>query len=438
MQIKRYVADDMRQALKRVKEEQGPDAVILSSRQIAGGLEVVAAVDYDETLIDPGLRGAKTGAAPRAAAETVGRPAPAPDAFGRAGPLSSAAGPRGRSGRDLRTAAYVETVRRPAPDTPAPARLAGDDESLSGMREEIKALRRMLECQLASLAWNDFSRQSPVRADLLRNLLHLGLPSPLAQDITARIPADERDPSRAWQQALTELALMVPVQADDLLANGGVMVLLGPTGVGKTTAIARLAAHYAGIHGSEHVAMVSTDNSRPGAQECLFSAGRLLNIPVYMALGAAEMQDRLARLTHVRVVLVDTAGSAREDPYLEHGAALERAAGRRVTRCLVLAANAQIQALEEAVMLYSRQPLSGIIATKLDETASLGGLLGATAQSGLPLTLMSDSADLSRPLRKPSSRKLVKRAVALMRGSPRRMDKESVAQHIGEMHYALG
>lgn len=415
MQIKRYVAADMRQALQRVRDEQGPDAVILSSRQIPDGLEVVAAVDYDETLIDQTLQKASTAVPPR----------PGPGLADVAGPPRSAV-----SGARRRPTTYGAAPPRPPAER--------DEESLSGMREEIKALRRMLECQLSSLAWNDFSRQSPVRADLLRNLLHLGLPSPLAQDITARVPADERDPTRAWRQALTDFALMVPVDGDDPLAQGGVMVLVGPTGVGKTTAIARLAAHYAGMHGSEHVALISTDNSRPGAQECLFSSGRLLNIPVYQASGRQEVQDRLDRLAHIRVVLVDTAGAVREDPQLRESTGLGRPSGRAVTRCLVLAANAQIQALEEAVMLYSRQPLNGIIATKLDESASLGGLLSVVAQSGLPLSLVSDSADLSRPLRTLSSRKLVKRAVSLMRASPRRMDRESVAQHIGDMHYALG
>lgn len=402
MQIKRYMAEDMRQALKRVRDEQGPDAVILSSRQLADGLEVVAAVDYDESLIDQTLE--RKRAAPAAGPRNV-PPEPAT--------LSPGPG------------------ARPSPP-------GNGNESLSGMREEIKALRRMLECQLSSLAWNDFSRQSPVRADLLRNLIHLGLPSPLAQDLTARVPADERDPSRAWRHALSDFARMVPVDGDDPLVQGGVLALVGPTGVGKTTAIARLAARYAQMHGSEHVAMISTDSSRPGAQECLFSHGRQLNIPVYPATGADELQERLARLAHVRVVLVDTAGAARDDRHFRQASGLMQPGGRAVIRWLVLAANAQVQALEEAVMLYSSQPLNGIIATKLDETASLGGLLSVVAQSGLPLTLVSDSPELSRPLRAPSSRKLVKRAVALMRGSPRRMDRESLAQHIGEMHYALG
>ncbi|MFN2329058.1 MAG: flagellar biosynthesis protein FlhF [Chromatocurvus sp.] len=431
MQIKRYVAEDMRQALKRVRDEQGPDAVILSSRQIPDGLEVVAAVDYDETLIDQTLQKAPPAAPPRPGphlADAAPRPSRPAASTSRRRPSTYGAPDNG-----------APSYRAPTDGTATPRPPTERDEaSLSGMREEIKALRRMLECQLSSLAWNDFSRQSPVRADLLRNLLHLGLPSPLAQDITARVPADERDPTSAWRQALTDFAHRVPVDAEDPVMKGGVMVLVGPTGVGKTTAIARLAAHYAQMHGSEHVAMISTDNSRPGAQECLFSAGRLLNIPVYQAAGADELQNRLARLAHVRIVLVDTAGAARDDHQFKESAGLGRPDGRSVTRYLVLAANAQIQALEEAVMLYSRLPLIGIIATKLDETASLGGLLSVVAQSGLPLARVSDSADLSRPLRALSSRKLVKRAVSLMRESPRRMDKESVAQHIGEMHYALG
>lgn len=425
MQIKRYMADDMRQALKQVREEQGPDAVILSSKQLANGLEVVAAVDYDESLIDQTLE--KKRSALSSDPETS-----------LSGPLPSRSDAP-PSGSGAQSPGIGKTSRRRRGATGGgPSRLMGGDESLSAMREEIKALRRMLECQLSSLAWNDFSRQSPVRADLLRNLIHLGLPSPLAQDITARVPADERDPTRAWRHALSDFARMVPVDSDDALAKGGVITLVGPTGVGKTTAIARLAARSAQIHGSEHVAMIGTDTSRPGAQECLFSYGRLLNIPVYQADGADEALERLARLAHVRVVLVDTAGAVRDDLHFRQVSGLMGAKGRVMIHWLVLAANAQIQALEEAVMLYSNLPLTGIIATKLDETASLGGLLSVVAQSGLPLSLVSDSPKLSQPLRAASSRKLVKRAIALMRAAPRRMDKDSLAQHIGEMHYALG
>ena len=395
MQIKRYMAEDMRQALKLVRDEQGPDAVILSSRQLADGLEVVAAVDYDESLIEQTLD--------RRGAATAPRP------------------PEHRESSAAST-----------------ARVKAAEEPLSSMREEIKALRRMLECQLSSLAWNDFSRHSPVRADLLRNLIHLGLASPLAQDLTAGVPADERDPARAWRLALAGLARRVPVASQDPLAQDGVIALVGPTGVGKTTAIARLAAHHAQRHGCEQVAMISTDNSRPGAQERLFSFGRLLNIPVYLAAGAEEVQERLARMGHVRVVLLDKAGTARDDSHFRQLEALVRVGGRPLTPWLVLAANAQIQALEEMVMLYGRLPLAGAIATKLDEAASLGGLISVLANSELPLALVSDSPELSLPLRTPNTRKLVKRAVALMRVAPRRMDRESLAQHIGEVHYALG
>ncbi|MFO7551071.1 MAG: flagellar biosynthesis protein FlhF [Haliea sp.] len=382
MQIKRYMAADMRQALKQVRDEQGPDAVILSSRQLPDGLEVVAAVDYDEHLIHHTL----------------------------------------------------ERTRTPA----APARPAGDETSLSTMRDEINALRRMLEGQLSSLAWHDFSRQSPVRANLLRNLIHLGLAPALAQDLAARVPVEERDPARAWRRALGELARLLPVAEQDPVDAGGVIALVGPTGVGKTTTIARLAARYAGHHGPQQVAMISTDDSGPGAQERLFSFGRLLNIPVYRAANAGEVHEWLARLGHARLVLVDTAGTVRDDHCLQQAAALVSSGGRPVTPWLVLAANAQIQALEEAVMLYRRLPLGGLMVTKLDEAASLGGLLSVVASSGLPLAYVSDAQDLSRPLRSASARKLVKRAVSVMRASPRRMDVESLAQHIGEVHYAIG
>lgn len=278
-----------------------------------------------------------------------------------------------------------------------------------------------------------------MRADLLSRLIHLGLSSPLAQDLVSRVPAEERDPARAWRHALSDFSRMLPVDNKEPLAQGGVLSLVGPTGVGKTTAIARLAMRYAERHGPERVAMISADSKRPGAQECLFSCGRQLNIPVYLAADADEVHERLARLAHVPVVLVDTAGGMGDDQHSHRVSGLLRPGGRPMIRWLVLAANAQAQALDESLMLYSNLPLSGIIATKLDETASLGGLLSVIARNDVPLTLISDSPDLHRPLQSVSGRQLLKRAIAQLRASPpRRMDRESLAQHVGELHYALG
>ena len=404
MQIKRYMAADMRQALKQVRDEQGPDAVILSSVQVPEGLEVVAAVDYDESLIDHDRERRR------------------PLAAEPAEPAESAVAPR----------------RRPAPGRAQSSRSSGNEGPLSTMREEINALRKMLECQLSSLAWHDFSRQSPVRANVLRNLIHLGLAPSLAQDLAAKVPVEERDPALAWRRALGELARMLPVAERDPVEAGGVIALVGPTGVGKTTTIARLAARYALHHGPQQVAMITTDDGRPGAQERLFSFGRLLNVPVYRAANADEVHGWLARLDHARLVLVDTAGTARDDHYLQQAAALVNSGERPVIPWLVLAANAQIQALEEAAMLYRRLPLGGLMVTKLDEAASLGGLLSVVARSGLPLAFVADGQDLSRPLHSASARKLVKQAVRVMRGSPRRMDMESLAQHIGDVHHAIG
>ncbi len=422
MQIKRYLADDMRQALKRIREEQGPNAVILSSQSLGTGLEVVAAVDYDESLLQPRPAG-KTG---EPAAVEPAPAGPAPGA-GRTAPVSGPGTERRRGAGQGATAS--------APDQPT----AGSEAAMASMRKEIKSLRRVLECQLASLAWNDFSRRSPVRADLLRNLMNLGLPPTLAQDLAARIPAQERDRRRAWRQALSDLSRLLRVDAGDPLARGGVLALVGPTGVGKTTAVARLARHYAHVHGPEQVAIVSADSSRPGAQESLFSWGRELNVPVYPAGSPAEVDERLARLGHLRIVLVDTAGVARDPWPAWHASGPAAPGGRALIRWLVLAANAQTQVLEEALMRYQTLPLAGIMATKLDETASLGGLLSVVAKSAMPLVRVSDSPELSRPLQTPGSRDLVKRAVTLLRASPPRpQGNEVLAQQVGELHRALG
>ncbi|PLW83962.1 flagellar biosynthesis protein FlhF [Kineobactrum sediminis] len=447
MQIKRYTAPDMRQALKMVRDEQGPDAVILSSQQVADGLEVVAAVGYDESLMPYSTDKKpveRAGGEQRRPEQPVSfldyDTPPQPDADGRVKSPAAMAAERDQDVFDTRK--DTEKRARSTPLRPAPGASAAtvpvDDASLLNMRDEINALRRMLECQLSSLAWNDFSRKSPVRADLLRNLIHLGLSPQLAQELAARVPADERDPVRAWRQALGELAGRVPVAKADPLENGGAIALVGPTGVGKTTTIAKLAARYAHRFGSEQVAMISADDSRVGARERLFTYGRMLNIPVYVAGCAEEVSRHIARLDHARLVLVDTAGTGRNDHHLEQILELTRNPGRPLLPYLVLAANAQIQALEESAMLFGSLPLAGLIATKLDEAASLGGLLSVMVRHQHPLVFSSSGQDVPQNLRPANARLLVKRAVELMRSEPRRMDIESLAQHIGEVQYALG
>ena len=228
MKIKRFMDSDMRNVLRRVREDQGPDAVILSNRRVDGGIEVITAVDYDEALIQEAL-----GSNPDLAECATDDPgnAAATAAPAEVEVLSSDLNPV-----DSEEAADAEIALGDGVPSQEPA--------LVQMRSDISSLRDLLETQLSGLVWKDKSRRSPLQAQMLRNLSKIGLAPDIANMIVNRTaPVDnEKD---LWRQPLVTLTQALPMAEDRLLTEGGVAALIGPTGVGKTTTIAKMAARYA-------------------------------------------------------------------------------------------------------------------------------------------------------------------------------------------------
>ncbi|MFP4275985.1 MAG: flagellar biosynthesis protein FlhF [Wenzhouxiangella sp.] len=426
MKIKRYMAPDMRQALKMVRKEQGPDAVILSSRRVNGGLELIAAVDYDESLVEQAV----------AQQDSERRPGSGEAAADRAADDRSPVDELLEAEDGQQDAAAPESRPKPA----SPGRRANgrktqivwsQEPTLVSMRAEINALRRILEGQLSSLAWNDLARRSPARAAILRQLLHMGLAPDLAQDLANGLEGADDDFGLGWRQVLGQLARRVPVTETEPLVQGGVIALVGATGVGKTTTIAKLAARYARQHGPESVALISADDYRVGAQEQLFTYGRMLNIPVYVATTAAQLTERIGRLSHARLILLDTAGVGARDARLERSLEALENAGRPLLPYLVLAANSQLPALDESVAAFSRLPLAGCVVTKLDEAASLGGVLSVLVRHRLPIAYSTDGQEVPEHLRRASARNLVRRAHELTQPEEDDMDEDVFAQQLG-------
>jgi flagellar biosynthesis protein FlhF len=277
MKIKHYRASDMRQALRQVRDAQGPDAVILSSRRISGGVEVVAAVDYDVDF----------------------------DA-------SVASAEASRTESRISTAADYAALAQ---------RFQGDQEprQISDLQvdanEELRTLRRMLETQLATLAWNDLSRRAPIQTELLRQLTVLGIAHDLAGELVSQLP-QRMELAEAHRLALAMLARRIETVGERWMEGGGVVAMVGPTGVGKTTLIAKLAARWVMRHGPRDLALVSTDCIRIGAQEQIHTLGRLLGVPAYAIDGAADLAETLDQLGERGLVLIDSAGLSQRDPRL--------------------------------------------------------------------------------------------------------------------------
>lgn len=401
MKMKRYTATDMRQALKLVRDEQGADAVILASRRVEGRVEITVAIDDDEPH----------DGAPAASAEAV-----VPAGFEA---LLAARGATTAAARDGAGGLFGAA--------PSPVVAAPPSDAVNG---ELRTLRRMLETQLAALAWNDLTRRAPLATELLRELTEIGFAADVAAQIADRLPP-ALDFTGARRLAIARLADRVVVTGDRWCEHGGVVLLAGASGVGKTTAIARLAARWVMRHGAQDLALVCADGQRFGAHEQMGRLGRLLGAATFRVDDLAELPALLDRLAGRRLVLIDTAGAGPREAGIE---ALQRGlAGvrNRLEVCLTLAASAQAGTLAEAVARFQTLQPNACVLTRLDESASLGGALSVLMRAALPIAYVSDGPGIPDELRPARALDLVCTAVQLAERHGAVADEDLLARRFG-------
>jgi len=409
MKLKRYIAPDMRQALRLVREEQGPDAVILSNQRVDNGIEIIAAVDYDPVLARHML-GTTPTATPGVAVSKAAADTP---------PVASAAQTAAAAIDIAQTATPGTNATVPAASetaTPGVA-VSADGNALGGLERQVAELRQLLECQVANLAWRDMTDRDPFATSVLRGLGQLGLDSELAMSIAVEI-GPRSDPEHSTRDVIARVDARLPLVEEEVIDEGGVVALVGPTGVGKTTTVAKLAARFAIKHGKRRLALVSLDNFRIGAHEQLLTFGRILGVPVHFAGDTDGLRRYLDQLGDKALVLVDTAGIGQRDHRLHEQLAPLAEMGEDVRVLLTLAANTQRQALAEITSRFSRLSPSAIVLTKLDEAVSLGPALSTLIQSRIPLAYATDGQRVPEDIHFARSKRLalVSRALALVQG----------------------
>lgn len=387
MKIKRFVAQDMRQALRMVREALGEDAVILSNKSVDGGVELTAAVDLVEDL----------------AGDTVDQRIPAGQ--GTAGRKGTGTGGEGRA--------------RPPKEDP-----------LEDMRREMQNLRRWMQAELSNMSWYDLGQRAPHSQELLGRLMGLGINAELARRLCERV-RDIEDIGQAWHKALYLLAGELRIPDGDMLDQGGIVALVGPTGVGKTTTIAKMAARFALRHGHRSVALITTDSYRIGARDQLQTYARILNVPVRTATSPEEMDAALNVLGDRRLILIDTAGMAAAHERIADQRETLLAAGRGLTTLLTLSATTEPAAIQRALRLFAEFRPHACVLTKLDEAASLGGLLAALVQADLPTAFVTDGQRVPEDLQIARAHPLVTRAAELFEENPPQLDAGYLALAFG-------
>ena len=455
MRVKRFTAADIRTAMAQIKDELGADAVILSNRQVDGQVEILAALDYDEHLINQALdQNLMKNARPGSAAAYYEQAAAEHEASQQTPAYKSTAEilqqRQQESPPEPETEAVPEPVAEAAQPKPAPEPLqsapqeapaeaaashqaAGLFQSMvdntSGMDEmrgELKSLRAMLENQQTLGEWGALARQHPLRVALYKRFTEMGLSQEVCKYLVKGLD-DLEDVDQAMQAALKQLVHQLPVSDDDILNQGGVIAMVGPTGVGKTTTIAKLAARFTMRHGARHVALISTDNYRIGAHEQLMTYGRLLGVGVHTANNGEDLQVLLHKLYDKKLILIDTAGMSQRDVQLSQQFVSMGQSASLIKTYLVLSANAQLPTLDESIRLFKKANLAGCILTKLDEAVSLGGVLSAMIKHHLPAAYVSSGQRVPEDLRPARARELVDEAIRHMKRYHENADDDFMA-----------
>jgi flagellar biosynthesis protein FlhF len=282
-----------------------------------------------------------------------------------------------------------------------------NNADLEKMKHEMSSIRELLEHQISGLMWQDMAQKDPARAMLVNRLMSLGMSEQVSDQIAGYIPAQKNDQD-TWLLAKKFISQQINTTNNDIIHRGGVVSLVGPTGVGKTTTVAKLAARFAQIHGADQVVMISTDNYRIAGFEQLATYGRIIGCDVKLASDAKTLDTLLQQFSKKKLILIDTAGMGQRDMRLaKHLTTLVSNARVRIRNYLVLAANTQQRVMQENVDRFKKVPLAGCIYTKLDESLSIGEIISTSIQNGLAIGYLTDGQRVPEDIKVANAEKLV-------------------------------
>ena len=460
MDVKRYFAPTAREALRALKSDLGAEAIVLANRAIAGGVEILAmppgAIEtlhsqppreapHDVVHGDRSTNGATAlsrrasdrvpvpesgsgaaddfhvtlsqlaaGAVPRGLAERAPRREPMP----KQPEIRPFLPPRindparadvgvGRAETPVSQRVVEKMAQRVAERTREIDRAQHLQETNQQLMQEISGIRGLIEREFASFSWGETQRSAPVRAGIIGHLLATGFSVAVARDLASHV-SDRATPDVAQDTLVAALdkrvKLMTPER--EIIDAGGIYALVGPTGVGKTTTVAKLAARFVARHGSGKLALITTDGYRIGAQEQLRIYGRILGVPVFAVRDAAELRQVLLEMRQKQLVLIDTMGMSQRDHMVTTQSELLAGAGD-VKRLLLLNATSRGDTLDDVVGAFSGPDMAGCVLTKVDETASVAPAIDVVVRNRLEIDYVTDGQRVPEDLHLPDRARLL-------------------------------
>jgi len=356
MHIKKYTGATVKESMRRIKAELGENALILSTKRIAtGSYEVVAAVDYDlSSPIDLNITGGS---------------------FGNGGPR----GPE-RPSSSWRGAGRMRMSSHISNDELNPA-IKRELQELKELKEFWSSLitkSRIPAAEIFTKLEEEFSRNG-----IDRRLTHKVLMSAF-KSVAGQSASDIGSLKSYMKEKVSR-----KISVKDPLATKGVVAFVGPSGVGKTTTVAKLAAMQA-IKRKRKVALITMDTYRIAASEQLKVYGKIIGVPVEVARSSKELASYMGTHSDKDLVLIDTAGRSSKDPVqMKH---LNEIAGisSAVKFNLVLSAQTRDDALYDSVRGFARVPIDSLTFTKLDEGSVYGPIVNTAVLAARPVAYLTN------------------------------------------------
>ncbi|MDQ3268187.1 MAG: flagellar biosynthesis protein FlhF [Pseudomonadota bacterium] len=368
MNMKKFVAATSREALRLIRIEMGADAVILSNRKVDGGVEIMALASAEFAQVTQEPRQPMPVSVP---------------------------------------AALVKQERAPVAvmTEPAISSISTIQLEQQGILSEIKFMRNMMQEQMDCLSWSDRQQRDPQRTRMLRDLLNAGFSPALSRQMIDKMPAKA---NMEWVRQVLGNNLRIATKQEDLIVRGGVVALIGPTGVGKTTTTAKLAARAVVRYGADKVALLTTDSYRIGAHEQLRIYGKILGVTVHTVRDTEDLRLTLSGLKQKHLVLIDTIGMGQRDSRMAAQAEMFNATG--VQRLLLLNATSSGDTLNDVVCMYNGAGVIGCIPTKLDEAVTFGTVLDVAMRHKLTLHYIANGQRVPEDLHEVNMEYLLHRA----------------------------
>ena len=397
MKHKIFFGKTMRDAMNRAREEFGPEAMLIKQTAVAGGIELEVGID-EEILLRRQLDG-----------EPV--------------PVNLV-----KSNLDQPVTAFEQIAKRQLEQakktvTPKPAERAmvqpsqptlqstetvppASQNSLAQLRDELNQLRQAIHYQTSQQSVSKHISDNPYYGTLYQKLFKLGLDKKLIKRICSAVNLDQSF-DLIWNDALNQLQASLLMQDQDILSTGGIIALVGPTGVGKTTTIAKLATAYTLKYGADSLALITTDSYRVAGREQLCTYAKLLGVSVDVVKDTAELNHALNHFNDKRLILIDTAGvSQRDNASVAKNSTLISGANAIIKTYLTVSATSQQKVLTDTIQAFSPANLSGLIVTKLDEASDFGAIISTSISHNLAISYVCDGQHVPDDLKRYSRNEL--------------------------------